>query len=217
MANRRLPVRKIKEVLRLKLDCGISEREISRICLISRSTVADYVRRSTIAGLKWAEAISLTDAEIEDRLFPAQTIPETKQRPLPDFNYIYDQLRAYQKFNLTLAQLWLEYKAKHADGYQYSQYCELYRCWRKKLDYCMRQEHRAGEKVFVDYSDGLSIVDALTGELTLTQLFVAVWGASNYTYAEATMSQTMPNWIGSHVRAFQYFNSVPHILVPDNL
>jgi len=81
----------------------------------------------------------------------------------------------------------------------------------------MRQEHRAGEKVFVDYSDGLSIVDALTGELTLTQLFVAVWGASNYTYAEATMSQTMPNWIGSHVRAFQYFNSVPHILVPDNL
>jgi transposase len=75
--------------------------------------------------LKWAEAVSLTDAEIEDRLFPAQTIPETKQRPLPDFNYIYDQLRAYQKFNLTLAQLWLEYKAKHADGYQYSQYCEL--------------------------------------------------------------------------------------------
>ena len=210
-------MRKIKEVLRLKLDCGISEREISRSCLISRSTVADYVRRATIAGLKWAEAISLTDAEIEDRLFPAQTIPETKQRPLPDFNYIYDQLRAYQKFNLTLAQLWLEYKAKHADGYQYSQYCELYRCWRKKLDYCMRQEHRAGEKVFVDYSDGLSIVDALTGELTLTQLFVAVWGASNYTYAEATMSQTMPNWIGSHVRAFQYFNSVPHILVPDNL
>ena len=161
-------MRKIIEVPRLKLDCGISEREISRSCLISRSTVADYVSRATITGLKWTEAVSLTDAEIEDRLFPAQTITETKQRPLPDFNYIYDQLRAYQKLNLTLAQLWLEYKEKHADGYQYFQYCELYRCWRKKLDYCMRQEHRAGEKVFVDYADSLSIVDALTGELTLT-------------------------------------------------
>jgi transposase len=175
------------------------------------------VRRATIAGLQWTEAISLTDTEIEDRLFPPQPISNTIPRPLPDFNYIYDQLRAYQKLNLTLAQLWLEYKEKHADGYQYSQYCELYRCWRKKLDYCMRQEHRAGEKVFLDYADGLSIIDTNTGELILTQMFLAVWGASNYTYAEATMSQTMPNWIGSHVRAFQYFNCVPHILVPDNL
>ena len=92
-----------------------------------------------------------------------------------------------------------------------------YRRWRGKLDYCMRQEHRAGEKVFIDYSDGLSIVDPFTGELILTQLFLAVWGASNYTYAEATLSQTLPDWIGSHGRAFEYFGCVPRVLVPDNL
>ncbi len=111
----------------------------------------------------------------------------------------------------------MEYKERHPDGYQYSQFCEYYRRWRGKLDYCMRQEHRAGEKSFVDYCDGLSIVDAATGELTLTQLFVAVWGASNYTYADATLSQKLPIWIGSHVRAFEYFGCVPRMLVPDNL
>jgi transposase len=126
-------------------------------------------------------------------------------------------LRIYRKFNLTLSQLWVEYKAKHPDGYQYTQFCEHYWRWRKKLDYCMRQEHRAGEKLFIDYSDGLSIVDALTGELTLTQLFVAVWGASNYTYAEASLSQTLPDWIGAHGHAFQYFCCAPRVLVPDNL
>ncbi len=210
-------MRKIKEVLRLKLDCGISEREISRSCQLSRSTVAEYVRRTTIAGLNWQEAVSLTDTQIEERLFPPQTIPDTEQRPLPDYEDICNQLRTYRKVNLTLAQLWLEYKEKHPDGYQYSQYCELYRRWRKKLDYCMRQEHRAGEKVFIDYSDGLSIIDPATGEFILTQLFLVVWGASNFTYAEATLSQTMPDWIGSHGRAFQYFGCVPRVLVPDNL
>jgi transposase len=136
---------------------------------------------------------------------------------LPDYEYIYQQLRTYRKINLTLTQLWLEYKARHPDGYQYSQFCELYRQWRSKLDYCMRQEHRAGEKVFIDFSDGLSIVDPVTGELTLTHLFLAVWGASNYTYAEATLSQTLPDWIGAHKRALEYFHCAPRVLVPDNL
>jgi transposase len=138
-------------------------------------------------------------------------------RPLPDYAYIYDQLRIYRKINLTLVQLWLEYKAKHPDGYQYSQFCELYRQWRSKLDYCMRQEHRAGEKVFIDFSDGLSIIDTSTGEMIPTQLFLAVWGASNYTYAEATLSQTLPDWIGAHVRALGYFHCAPRVLIPDNL
>jgi transposase len=139
------------------------------------------------------------------------------QRPAPDYNDIYNQLRTYRKFNLTLAQLWLEYKDHHPDGYQYSQFCDNYRRWRGKLDYVMRQEHRAGEKTFVDYCAGLAIVDRLTGELLSTQLFVAVWGASNYTYADATMSQTLPDWIGSHVRAFEYFGCAARMLVPDNL
>jgi len=210
-------MRKIKEILRLKLDCGISEREISRSCQVSRSTVADYLRRAAAAKLTWTEASVLAESQLEERLFPTEHIPSSVKRPPPDCEYIYNQLRTYRKFNLTLSQLWLEYKEKHPDGYQYTQFCEHYWRWRKKLDYCMRQEHRGGEKLFIDYSDGLSIVDALTGELTLTQLFVAVWGASNYTYTEATPSQTLPNWIGSHGRAFEYFGCAPRFLVPDNL
>jgi len=200
-------MRKIKEVLRLKYDSNLSEREISRSCQVSRSTVADYLMKAKAAGISWPEALVLTDTQIEERLFPVKRIPSSVKRPEPDYEYIYSQLRTYRKFNLTMVQLWLEYKEKHPYGYQYSQFCDLYRRWRGKLDYVMRQEHRAGEKAFIDYSDGLSILDMVTGELILTQLFLAVWGASNYTYAEATLSQTLPEWIGSH----------PRVLVPDNL
>ena len=210
-------MRKIKEVLRLKYDCGISEREISRSCQVSRSTVADYIRRTAAAGLNWSEASALTQTQLEERLFPTEHIPSSIKRPPPDCEHTYNELRTYRKFNLTLSQLWLEYKEKHPDGYQYTQFCENYWRWRKRLDYCLRQEHRGGEKLFVDYSDGLSIVDALTGEMTLTQLFVSVWGASSYTYAEATLSQTLPDWTTSHVHAFEYFGCVPRVLVPDNL
>ena len=217
MPNGRLSMRKIKEVLRLKYDCGISEREIARSCSISRSAVAEYVRRARAAGLSWKEASTLAETQLEERLFPTERLPSSVKRPPPDCQYIYDQLRTYRKFNLTLTQLWLEYKERHPDGYQYTQFCEHYWRWLKKLDYVMRQEHRGGEKLFIDYSDGLSIVDRLTGEMTLTQLFVAVWGASNYTYAEATLSQALADWIGSHTRAFEYFGCAPRVLVPDNL
>jgi transposase len=210
-------MRKIKEVLRLKYECRISEREIARSCQISRSTVADYLRRASAAGINWTEATKLTEVDLERCLFPSPPVTRPLPRPLPEYDYIHRQLRCYRNINLTLSQLWLEYKAKNPDGYQYSQFCDLYRRWRGKLDYCMRQEHRAGEKVFIDYSDGLSILDALTGEIILTQLFMAVWGASNYTYAEATLSQTLPEWIGAHVRAFEYFRCAPRVLVPDNL
>jgi len=217
MANRRLPVRKIKEVLRLKHACGLSKREIAQSCNIARSTVGDYLRRARAAGLSWPEAAEFSDTELEDRLFPTEHVPSSVHRPPPDCEYIYQELRRYRKVNLTLTQLWLEYKEQHPDGYQYTQFCEYYRRWLSKLDYCMRQEHRAGEKAFIDYCDGLAIVDPATGEMIPTQLFVAVWGASNYTYAEATLSQRLPDWIGSHVRAFDYFGTVPRVLVPDNL
>jgi transposase len=217
MPNRRLSVRKIKEILRLKLDCSISEREISRSCGVSRSTVADYLRRAAAARLTWSEASAMAEGRLEERLFPTEHVPSSIKRPPPDCEHIYNELRTYRKFNLTLSQLWLEYKEKHPDGYQYTQFCEHYWRWRKKLDYCMRQEHRGGEKLFIDYSDGLSIVDQVTGELRLTQLFLAVWGASNYTYAEAALSQTLPDWIGAHRRALEYFRCAPRVLVPDNL
>jgi len=172
--------------------------------------------KAQAAGLSWPEASALTDTQIDQRLFP-QPVPSSIKRPEPDYEYIYNELRKYRKFNLTLIQVWLEYKEEHPDGYQYSQFCDGYRQWKGKLDYYMRQEHRYGEKVFIDYSDGLSIVDLATGELILTQLFLAVWGASNYTYAEATLSQTLPEWIGSHRRALEYFRCAPRVLVPDNL
>jgi len=217
MANRRLPVRKIKEILRLNYACGLSKREIARSCNVARSTVADYLMRAKAAGLSWPESTELTETQLEARLFPTEHVPSSIRRPPPDCEYIYDQLRRYRKVNLTLTQLWLEYKEKHPDGYQYTQYCEYYRRWLSRRDYVMRQEHRAGEKVFIDYSDGLDIVNPTTGELIPTQLFVAVWGASNYTFAEATLSQALPNWIGSHVCGFRYFGCVPRVLVPDNL
>ncbi|MDP6511185.1 MAG: IS21 family transposase [Dehalococcoidia bacterium] len=210
-------MRKVKEILRLKHASGLSKRQIARSCNVSRSTVADYLMRARGAGVNWPEAAELTETQLEGRLFPTEHLSSSVYRPPPDCDYIYNQLRRYRSVNLTLIQLWLEYKEKHPDGYQYTQFCEHYHRWRGKLDYCMRQEHRAGEKVFIDYSDGLSIVDPLTGELIPTQLFVAVWGASNYTYAEATLSQTLPHWIGSHVRAFHYFGSIPRAVVPDNL
>jgi transposase len=210
-------MRKIKEVLRLKYDCNVSEREIARSCQVSRSTVAGYLMKARAAGVSWPEAAALTESRLEECLFPIQRIPISVQRPEPDYEYIYNQLRTYRKVNLTLVQLWVEYKEKHPDGYQYSQFCDLYRRWRGKLDYCMRQEHRAGEKVFIDYSGGLSFIDPFTGEMIPTQLFLAIWGASNYTYAEATLSQALPDWIGAHGRAIEYFGCVPRVLVPDNL
>ena len=220
MANRRLPMRKIKEVLRLRFACNLSEREIAGSCQISRTTVTEYLRRATLSGLNWAEVSALNEVQLIERLFPVVSSvvdPSSIQRPVPDYEYIYNQMRTYRKFNLTLTQLWMEYKEAHPDGYQYSQFCEHYRRWRGKLDYVMRQEHRAGEKLFIDYSEGLSFVSPLTGEIILTQLFLAVWGASNYTYAEATLSQTLPDWISSHVHAFEYFQRIPRVLVPDNL
>ena len=149
MPNRRLSLRKIKEILRLKLECGISEREISRSCQVSRSTVADYLRRAVAANLTWTEASLLPENQIVERLFPTEHVPSSGKRPAPDCEYIYIQLRTYQKFNLTLSQLWIEYKERYPDGYQYTQFCEYYCRWRKKLDYCMRQEHRGGEKLFI--------------------------------------------------------------------
>lgn len=217
MANQRLPMRNIREILRLKYQARLSNRQIADRQSISHSTVNDYLRRAKATSIAWPLPEDLSDQELESRLFSDAVPPAQKIRFQPDYAYLYDELRAYKNINLTLDLLWREYKEQHPEGYQYSQFCENYRQWRKKLDYCMRQEHKGGEKVFVDYAKGLSLVNPKTGELIPTQLFVAVWGSSNYTYAEASLSQTLPAWISSHVRALQYFGCSPHLLVPDCL
>jgi transposase len=215
MAQERLPMRKIKEVLRLTFERGLSQRQVAASCSVAQSTVIEYLRRARKAGLSWPLPEDLGEAALEGMLF--HTAAASPTRPMPDFQHVHDELRRHRRVNLTLMQLWDEYRQKHTDGYEYTQFCEHYRRWRGKLDYVMRQEHRAGEKLFVDYGDGLYVTDPATGVLTMTQLFVGVWGFSNYCYAEASLSQALPCWIASHVRAFSYFGCAPYVLVPDNL
>ena len=212
MAQLRISMRKLRELLRLKYELRLSDRRTAESCGVSRRTVSQYWKQVQESGLTWTEAQRLTDTELEQRLFRRN--PPTGKKTQPDWNYIYRELK---RPHVTLQLLWQEYKEENPEGLQYSWFNELYAKWRKKLNICMRQEHRAGEKLFVDYCDGLFITDRKTGKKIPTQLFVSVWGASNYTYAEGSFTQKKQEWIMSHVRAFEYFGCVPHITVPDNL
>jgi transposase len=210
-------MRKIKDVLRLTHDGHLNTHQVALSLNISRSTVKNYQERAQKAGLGWPLPEELTEEALEQKLFPPLVSVQASAKTLPDFDYIYRELKAHKKFNLTLDQLWREYKEQYPDGYQYSQFCQLYRGYRDKLDCSMRQDHKGGEKLFVDYAQGLSLINPQTGDPIPTQLFVAVWGASTYTFAEATLTQKLPDWIGSHTRAFDYFGCAPKIVVPDCL
>jgi len=208
-------MRKVKEVLRLKWACGLSKRKIAASCRIGRATVSEYLRRAEAAGLNWPLPEGLDEAALERRLFPVALPLPTEQRPQPVWA---DIRRELKRKSVTLFLLWQEYKEIYPQGYQYSRFCYLYRDWQGKLHIVMRPEHRAGEKLFVDYAgQTVPIINRSTGEEHQAQLFVAVLGASNYTYAEATWSQSLPDWIGSHMRTFKYLGGCPEILVPDNL
>ncbi|MCY4428698.1 MAG: IS21 family transposase [Halieaceae bacterium] len=215
MSAKRLSMRKIREVLRLKWGNGMSNRQIAASCGIGRPTVSGYLRRAEDAGLSWPLPADLDDARLERLLFPPPPDLPAESRGIPDWAHIRKELRHK---HVTLFLLWHEYRQSHPEGYQYSWFCEHYRAWQGKLDVVMRQDHRAGEKLFVDYAgQTVPIIDRNTGEIREAQIFVAVLGASNYTFAEATWSQTLPDWIGSHVRAFQFLGGVPELIVPDNL
>jgi transposase len=208
-------MRQVREVLRLKWACGLSDRKIAQSLRVSRPTVAEYVRRAQAAGLSWPLPDALDETALERRLFArAAHTPEAK-RPLPDWGTVHRELK---RKGVTLVLLWQEYKAITPDGLQYSQFCEAYRQWAGKLDLVMRQSHRAGETLFVDYAgQTMPVITALTGEVRQAAIFIAVLGASNYTYAEATWTQSLPDWIGSHVRTFAALGGVPQVVVPDNL
>ncbi|MFQ6003956.1 MAG: IS21 family transposase [Woeseia sp.] len=207
-------MRRIRDVLRLRAT-GHSRRQVAQSCGIARSTVAEYVKRAEAAGLSWPSLGELDDAELESKLFPPAPVIPAEHRAVPDWAGVHRELK---RKGVTLTLLWDEYKAANPEGYQYSWFCEHYRHWLGKVDVVMRQDHRAGEKLFVDYAgQTVPLIDRATGEVQDTQIFVAVLGASNYTYAEATLTQSLPDWIGSHVRAFRYFGSVPAIIVPDNV
>ncbi len=214
-------MRKVREVLRLKYACGLAQREIAASCAISKGSVSEYLARAHDAGLTWELAGSLSDTEVEARLFKQVGRNEPSARAPIDFEWVHRELR---RAGVTLQLLWVEYQqavATRSDGarpYQYSQFCDLYASWRSRLALSMRQTHRAGERAFVDYSGKTpQLVDADTGEVREVELFVMVLGASNYTYAEATPTQTLPDFLASHVRAFEYFGATPAVLVPDQL
>ena len=215
MAARRLSMRKIREVLRLHYEKGLSAREIARSLDIGRGTIRNYLDRVEQVGLSWPFASEIDEAALEHRLFPLiHPVPQEK-RQMPPMEYLHQELK---KKRVTLQLLWHEYKEKCPEGYQYSQFCRLYHQWAEKLDACLHQEYRAGEKLFVDYAgQTMEITDPETGEIHPAQIFVATLGASNYTFAEATLSQDLPSWIQSHVHAFEFFQGVAEILISDNL
>lgn len=214
-------MRKIREVLRLHYELGCTHREIHASTGLSKGSVSDYLRRARAAGLTWEAARDLDDAELEARVFKAIGRNEPPARVPIDFEWVHRELR---KTGVTLQTLWVDYQegAKLCGSsqrpYQYSQFCDLYAAWRSKLALIMRQTHRAGEKVFIDYSGkGPRIVDRETGEVIAVELFVMVLGASNYTYAEATATQGAGDFIDATIRGFEYFGCVPDIAVPDQL
>ena len=214
MAATRLPMRRLREILRLKHACGLSHRAIARSCGVGSATVADYVSRAREAGLTWPLPEELDDGQLEARLFLLPASPGVA-RPLPDPAWLHQELK---RDGVTLQLLWEEYIQVHPDGYRYTQFCEHYRRFVRRLAPTMRQTHRAGEKAFVDFSGKRpEIVDRRTGEARPVELFVGVLGASNYTYAEITEDQSLPAFIGAHVRMLDAFGGSPELLIPDNL
>jgi transposase len=214
MATARLPMRKAREILRQKLQCGLSHRQVAKSVGVSPSSVADVIGRATVAQLDWARVAALSEDDLQLALY-GRPLNGEPARPMPDLVYLHTELR---RKGVTLALLHLEYLEKHPDGYRYTAFCEMYKRWRERQSPVMRQQHVAGEKLFVDYSgDKPHIIDASTGELIELELFVAVLGASNLTYAEATRTQTVGDWTASHVRAFEYFGGVSRAVVPDQL
>jgi len=191
MSQERLPIRKIREVLRLKAE-GLSKRRIGASLGIAATTAVECLRRARSAGLSWPLPDELDDVALERRLDP-RSPSEKVQRPLPDWANIHRELN---RQGVTLLLLWGEYRERHPDGVGYSWFCEIYQSWKGRLTPTMRQTHIAGERMFVDYSGKKPhLVNPATGELIEVELFVAVLGASNLTYAEATWTQTLADWI----------------------
>lgn len=206
-------MRRIREVLRLGYENQITMRKISLCCRLGRGTVQEYFRRFRVSGLPWPVPIEITDEELEQQLFPKNEPTRLAKKTL-DYEYLYQEMK---EPNVTLSILWEEYKQEQPDGYQYSQFCDLYRQYVKSLNYSMRQEHKAGEKTFVDFGTGLNLTEPKTGALIPTQLFVSVWGASHYAFATAVLGEDLANWIGANVAALEHYDCHPKAIVPDNL
>jgi transposase len=215
MPGQRLPMRQVREVLRLKHVCGHSGHQIAAMVGVSRYTVAEYLRRAGVLGITWPVPPELDDAALERKLFTPPFAPADALRPQPEWVRTHAELR---RPGVTLLLLWEEYRAGQPEGYGYSRFCDLYAAWRGRLSPTMRQTHPAGERLFVDYAgQTMEVIDGVTGEARPAQIFVAALGASNFTYAEARWTQALPDWIGCHVGAFASMGGVARQIVCDNL
>lgn len=204
---KRLPMRKIPDALRLRAD-GFSGRPVAQ-------SLSEYFRRADVEGFSWPLPADLSDADLERRLFPHFPGEARRSVPQPDRAYVHAELR---RRGVTLSLLWEEYRGVHPDGNGYSRHCELYTRWEGKLSPFMRRRHPAGARLFVDYAGHtVDVVCQKTGEVRTAQICVATLGASDYTHVVAPLTQSLPDWIASHVRALTFFGGVPAQLVPDTL
>lgn len=215
MSKERVSMRKIKEVLRLIYENKISQSKTAKVCNVSRATVQEYIMRFNASGVQWPIGEEITDEILENRLYPPDKNNNGDDISVKiNYEYLAIEIR---RPNVTLALLWEEYKQTNPNGYNYSYFCNLFRQYTKTLNYSMRQEHKAGEKGFLDFGEGLRLKNTQTGELISTKLFVFVWGASNYTFAKATYGEDLSSWIKVNVEALEYFGCCPKVEVPDNL
>ena len=208
-------MRQVRDVLRLNA-AGVSGNEIARRVGVAPSTVRLTLKRLAVAGLGWPLPAEMTDAALETQLFTGAGKKQGhRRRDEPDWAAVHRELK---RKHVTLQILWDEYIERHPEGYRYSRFCELYRAWASRVSVTMRQTHAGGDKLFVDYAGDTVpvIIDRLTGKTRPAQIFVAVMGASNFTYAEASWTQALADWIGAHTRAFEAIGGVPQLLVPDN-
>jgi transposase len=216
MPTKRLTMRRIHRLMTLHFGAGAGTRVIARELGISHSTVREYLARIAAAGITWPLPVAVTDEALERQLFANGGVRAgARHYAEPDWAVVARELK---RPGVNLMILWEEYRAAHADGYAYSRYCQLFREFERRLSPSMRQTHVAGDKAFVDFSGKkMPIIDPITGSAREAEIFVAVLGASNLTYAEATWTQGLPDWIGAHVRMFRFWGARPRLLVPDNL
>ncbi len=209
-------MRQLRELLRLRLHAELSMRQIQHSLRISLGAVQKAISTAEEQDLDWQAVEKLDDQQLARLFYPTSDTRASTQFELPDWTDVHQELKHK---GVTKHLLWEEYTQQYPNrSYSYSQYCFLYKAWANKQKRSMRQTHQAGDKLFVDYAgQTVPIVNGETGEIRNAQIFVAVLGASNYTYCEATWSQRLPDWLGSHARTFEHLGGLPKLVVPDNL
>ena len=209
-------MRKIKEVLRLRFGLGLHQDQIARSCSIGQATVHRYLEKAAAANLVWPLPDDLDEQQLDQLLFPARPLCNPAHlRPGIDFAQLHTQMQTHK--HVTLQLLWEEYREVHPEGYGYSRFCELYQRWNRNRDVVLRQDHKPGEKMFVDWAgDTVPVFDRNSGEAEPASIFVAVLGASTYTFARAAPGQGLAQWIDCHVQAFEFFGGTTKLLIPDN-